>query len=33
MSGTWEVTETFFSVGGAVTDTCQSGKVAWKAKQ
>lgn len=33
MSGTWEVTETFFSVGGAVTDTCKSGKVAWKAKQ
>lgn len=33
MSGTWELTETFFNAGGAVTDTCKSGTVRWTAKQ
>jgi hypothetical protein len=33
MSGTWQVTGVDHDAAGAVTDTCDSGKVAWKAKQ
>jgi hypothetical protein len=33
MSGTWQVTWVDHDAAGVVTDTCDSGKVAWKAKQ
>ena len=33
MSGTWQVTGVEHDAAGVVTDTCDSGKVAWKAKQ
>lgn len=33
LSGTWELTETFYDAAGAVTDTCKSGVVRWKVKQ
>jgi hypothetical protein len=33
MSGTWQITGVDHDAAGVVTDTCDSGKVAWKAKQ
>jgi hypothetical protein len=33
MSGTWQVIGVDHDAAGVVTDTCDSGKVAWKAKQ
>jgi hypothetical protein len=33
MSGTWQITWVDHDAAGVVTDTCDSGKVAWKAKQ
>jgi hypothetical protein len=33
MSGTWQVTWVDHDAAGVVTDTCDSGAVAWKAKQ
>jgi hypothetical protein len=33
MSGTWQFTAVEHDAAGVVTDTCDSGKVPWKAKQ
>jgi hypothetical protein len=33
MSGTWQLTAVDHDAAGVVTDTCDSGKVAWTAKQ
>jgi hypothetical protein len=33
VSGTWSFTWTDHDAAGAVTDTCQSGNVSWRAKQ
>jgi hypothetical protein len=33
VSGTWQLKLTFHDAAGAVTDTCDSGKISWKGKQ